>query len=642
MGGGPRERVSLMRGWWGSLWWFGWFCLVVGGLCADDPPATTVHLLRRVTVSGNSLFKEEFARAVEPLENRPYEPEKLRAVLDAMMTRYHNAGYRFAKVTDVVPRLLDDGFYVGVTVSEGRIAEIRVVGLTKTREEVLLQQLLFRVGMLYREEDALESERILRTRPYLGDAHIEATADPTTNLVRVVVYAEDLWSFVPRVRLTESEHGSLKELFEGHIGFLATATDSNVFGSGQTWRVTYRRDVVESPENGRVKTGRSRIGIGMFEPNLFRSRWQFGADYQQLSRTDRESWELRLVHPFYSLQTTWGVDLRAFETALLDDVRYEGRLIRQWERHITGQYASATRAFGLPHHQRRLSLWLLHQDTSYTLRYSAVPLVKGTTLWASVREEERFAFSPASRPFESEYLAGVDLSFQSVHYVEETNLNRLGRTEDVALGPVATFSLGAGSRHVGNARDEIRPAVLVALARRNAPRTRFFDANLSATMNYRFAGDAVPRTGVENAVVRGQARLFLRRGNRQSLVARLEATTSHRTTDAFSLLLDDRNGLRGYPRYAFDGAHRVVGNVEGRHLFWARPSLWAQGVLFFDAGVIWRNQLRGDAVKRSVGAGIRLAFLRFSESPIVRFDAAYPLDRKPREWMWSIGTGQYF
>jgi hypothetical protein len=613
--------------------------VVIGSFAGE--PRTPPNILRRVTISGNALFKDELARAVAPLENRPYDPDALRATLDAMMTLYRDAGYRFAKVNEIVPRPLDDGFYVGVTVSEGRIGDIRVEGLTKTRDEVVLQQLLIRTGMIYRDEDALESERILRTRPYLGDARIEATADPATNLVHVVVYAEDLWSFVPRFRLTDSEHGSLRQLFDGHLGFVATATDSNVFGSGQSWRATYRHEVVESPENSNTTTSRGRAGVAMFEPNLFRSRWQFGAEYQQLSRTDRESWEIRLAHPFYSLQTTWGVDLRAFETAVLDDVRYEGNLIRRWERHITGQYASATRAFGAPNKQLRLSFWLFHQDTSYTLRYSMVPLLKGSTVWASVRDDRKFEFSPASRPFESKYLAGSDVTLQSVRYVEEMNVNRLGRTEDIALGRVATFSLGAGGRRLGNVRDEIRPAALFAVAKRSDGRW-LLDARVTATTDYVFAADAFQPTGIENAIVRSQTRWFLRRGTRQMLATRLEATTGHRTTDEFALSLDDLNGIRGYPRFAYDGVHRIAWNTEARQIVWKHPNLWVQGVAFFDAGVIWRNTLLSDDIRRAVGVGARLALMRFADSPIVRFDAVFPLDRKPREWIWSVGTGQYF
>lgn len=596
-------------------------------------------VLRRVTISGNALFKEELAQTVASLENQPYNPETLRAALDAVMEYYRSAGYRFAKVMDVVPRLFDDGYYVGVTLSEGRIADIRVEGLTKTREEVVLQQLLLRPGMIYREEDALESERILRTRPYLGDARIEAQADPKTNLVYVTVYAEDLWSFVPRFRLTESEHGSVRQLLDGHLGFVATVTDSNVFGSGQTWKLLYRHEVVESPEEG--KRGRGGIGIAMLEPNLFRSRWQFGAEYQQLSDTDRESWEIRLVHPFYSLQTTWGVDLRAFETAVLDDVRYRGNLIRRWERHLTGQYASATRAFGVPRRQLRLSFWLLHQDTSYTLRYSSAPVLKGATAWASLRGERKFEYSPASRPFESEYLAGSNLTLQSVRYVEEMNVNRLGRTEDIALGKVVTLSLGVGSRRLGNVHDEIRLALLFGVAKRHLG-SWLWDGRLTAATEYIYGADAFQPAGVENTTLRGQTRFFLRRDTRQMLAARLEVTSGHRTTDEFVLFLDDSSGVRGYPRYAFDGDRRLVVNVEARQILWKHPNLWLQGVVFSDTGAVWRDVLRKEDFKRAVGVGVRLALLRFADSPIVRLDAVYPLERERREWMWSVGTGQYF
>ncbi|MBM3214833.1 hypothetical protein FJZ36_07965 [Candidatus Poribacteria bacterium] len=607
-----------------------------------DAQSRDRSILRRVTVSGNALFRAEIREGLSRLEGVPYSEDELRTELGRLMGIYYDAGYAFARVMELVPRVLDDGYYVGVTVDEGRIGSIVIHGLRKTREDVIRRQLMLQQGMIYHAEDAVESERILRSRSYLGDVHIAASADPNTNAVTIEVWVDDLWSFVPRFRVVDANDSSLSDLLDGDIGFQATVADSNVFGSGQAWVAGYRWDTTGVVSDGSVTSGgRGRISLAMVDPNAFQSRWQMEARYAQLTRTDRESWELRLSHPFYSLRTRWGFDFRAVESAVFDRVREGEVLVREWERHFKAQYAEATRSVGAPQNQLRLSFWAYHRDTDHVLRFSAVPTVKGSTVWASARGEDRLRFSPSSVPLHSEYLAGIDATWRRVEYVQERNVNRLGRIEDIGIGTAVTASLGGGARVAANIRDELRPALRGAFAYRQ-PSGLLWDGDASVSSSYVVAGDFGTPTGHENTIVRAQSRVFLRRQASHAVVARLEATLGSRTTDDFSLVLDDLRGVRGYGRDTFGGTRRAVANLEARRTLLTWLGVLVQTVAFYDHGYIWSRGLRLDDPKRSAGVGVRFAFLRFAESPIVRVDGVYRFDASDEGWAWSIGTGQQF
>jgi hypothetical protein len=618
--------------------------LAVGASAAPLPevPALAQEpapLLRGVNVFGTTLFREELAVLVDGIRGRPYDPQRFRAFLETVVRIYHGAGYVFARVTSLDPHLYDDGYYMTVRVSEGRIGEIQVRGVHKTRADVIRRQLLLEEGQIYREHDVRESERILRTRPYLGTVRLHATADPDTNLVRVDVWAEDLWSIVPRVRLVETD-GSFKGLFSGDIAFQASVSDSNLFGSGEFWRLSYRWDIPDDTRAVR-RTGQHRLGVFTQQPNLFRSRWQLEAGYEQPSLVDHDAWELHLSHPFYSLQTDWAFDARAFETAFVRQFRYDGRLLREWEHHVNGQFLGATRAFGEPNNQLHAALWAVHQDTDFTLRYTALPIATGSASWASLKDEERRRLSPRSRPTEKEMLFGTNLTWQRIRYAQTQDLDRLGRVEDIPLGHFLTLSGALGLEAMDNSHDEVRPALHWRFARRWADAV-FADGRTTLSAPYVMRNGLGGGVGWRDIVWQAQARLFLRHWSGQTVAGRAEVAVATKLADDLSLPLDDRAGVRGYPRYAFDGTRRLVFGLEARRILWRHPWAVVQGAVFGDQGYIWRDTFPISGAKRSVGTGLRIALLRLTDSPIVRVDLAYRMDAEPASWALSVGSGQYF
>lgn len=93
------------------------------------------------------------------------------------------------------------------------------------------------------------------------------------------------------------------------------------------------------------------------------------------------------------------------------------------------------------------------------------------------------------------------------------------------------------------------------------------------------------------------------------------------------LTLGENNGLRGYDTRQFEGRHRFRVNLESRY-----RTGWKLGVLdlglvgFVDAGWVAEDGDSSPEVRRSIGAGLRLASNSLLGPTVIRVDLAAPLD----------------
>jgi outer membrane protein assembly factor BamA len=86
------------------------------------------------------------------------------------------------------------------------------------------------------------------------------------------------------------------------------------------------------------------------------------------------------------------------------------------------------------------------------------------------------------------------------------------------------------------------------------------------------------------------------------------------------------SGLRGYPAQYFYGfgASRILSNLEYRSLPLKLQSVHIGGVLFYDAGTVYRR-LSSASFHHSAGAGLRVLFPQLNRT-VFRLDAGFPLD----------------
>jgi hypothetical protein len=605
-----------------------------------DPPLPFVS----ITPIGFRLFRDEFLRLVAPLPGQPYDPVLLRKVLDATVKIYRDAGYRFASLREPAITEFEDGYYVRVRIDEGRVGEITVTGLRRTREDVITRQLLLVPGELYIEEDRVESERILRERAYVGDVTVTPALNETTGEIDIVVDVRDLWSLVPKARLVGGvADPTWRDVLNGDVGLQVTLEDANLSGTGQDWFFSFRREQPDiAHEANGIPPFRNRIGVRVFDPNAFQSRWQIAAAYEQQARPDVDAWALLLRRPLYSLRSKWSFEFLARERGEITEFQRDGVLLREWERRVKSQFAATTFVSGPPDRQMQYTFWVSHKAEDYELSYSdaALPIVEDTGFFSTRNTSRRYTVSPEAVPLLTEALGGVRLTYQRLRYIKARNVDRLGRTEDIGLGNTLTVSLGGGLRSLGNDRDEARPTVAYAYARRLGEHG-LMQLSLGARTPYVLRNGRDGSRGLQNVVVTGAARGMIRGGDSRAIVWRVQAESLSRNARDRNLLLDRRNGVRGYSRRSFDGKHRLVVNVEGRQVVWEHSYVVTQAVVFADHGYAWWDDFDAADARSTVGTGLRLGLQRLA-SPAVRVDLAYPIDGAPPQWKWSFGTGQYF
>ena len=123
--------------------------------------------------------------------------------------------------------------------SDGSIVRnVRIVGLTRTRLEVMHRELLFKPGDRLSTSVIDETARNLRAVLFLGEIDVR-TRQVATDSIDVIVSVRDLYSRA----LTPLLSGEPGELSYGVVGL-----DYNLLGSGQVLQVTALHDAVTGNE----------------------------------------------------------------------------------------------------------------------------------------------------------------------------------------------------------------------------------------------------------------------------------------------------------------------------------------------------------------------------------------------------------
>ena len=246
-------------------------------------PADSVQI-RNIIVTGSEAFSsEEILGLMQSQTGGNYDPELLHQDFDRIANLYQEHGYQFARVDpeQLVVLEFSDGVYLRIYIDEGRIGQIIIRGNSRTKTDVIRQELLFKRGDVYIQDDELESERILRRKPYLGSAEILATRNPETNLILIEVEVTDLWTFFPAL--------DVPAFSKDKTGFLVALSDSNVFGSGDSGRLRYQQIREEGEDPRHLISGLYRVF------RLFDSHWEFDGVYTQ--KREGISWDASLKRP---------------------------------------------------------------------------------------------------------------------------------------------------------------------------------------------------------------------------------------------------------------------------------------------------------------------------------------------------------
>ncbi|HET9207261.1 MAG TPA: hypothetical protein VFO28_13545, partial [Burkholderiaceae bacterium] len=179
-----------------------------------------------------------------------------------------------------------------------------------TRESTIGSQLLFQSGDRYDPRLLRESERLLRTRTYLRDAHIRPVA-VHDNVVDLEITTQDTWTLEPEIWF--SRKGGTNT---GGIGI----EESNLLGLGSELGLSFRDDIDRDSKVLRYR-----------DPHLLGSRWRLDAAYSDNS--DGAVKQLDVKRPFYALDARWAAGAAWRNESRIDSVYDNGNVVARFGTH---------------------------------------------------------------------------------------------------------------------------------------------------------------------------------------------------------------------------------------------------------------------------------------------------------------------
>ena len=288
---------------------------------------------------------------------------------------------------------------------EGLTAPYRIANKVhvRTREQVVLRELLFDTGEPVNQALVEQTERNLRALPFLRDARIDTTPvdedlDGEVDRVDLRVTTWDTWSLAPRFDFEQVQDRTIWE-----IG----ASEKNLFGFGKAVTLSHRANLDRTID---------RVVYGDYQ--LAGSNVALTASLANLSDGDEQF--LALDQAYRSLQDPWAVSVRAGSFSRTDPIFEDGAEIGRL-RH-RGQWGDLEVGRAV----RRREDHAIRLHGAYRLR------------------EERVGSD--GRDF-----GIVEIGLRSVaqRFVRLTHVNYFERTEDVNLGAESYGTLGVSSPAFG-------------------------------------------------------------------------------------------------------------------------------------------------------------------------------------------------
>ncbi len=601
-------------------------------LCLNAQPifSNQANVVRSLVIKGNRSFsREQIQNLIQTSVGESYDVEMLKKDSEKITLFLHNKGITYARVTES-PKKFEDGVYISIEIDEGIIDAITLSGNTKTKDNVILRELLFQKGDIYVEADKKESERILRQKRYIGAAKIESKWDAELQKVAIHVTVTELFSLT----------GALDPGINNQSGyFLAQVREANIFGSGQAGQIRYER-ITEAGEKTRgLFTWKYRM------PRLVNSHWNFDSEYVQ--KREGDSWRVLLERPQYTLKSRWSANFSISE--LINEVRWyeNGEKTDIFEQTLHKTSGNILQYFGDRHHQNYLGFWFDSHRTTY------FPI-------ESIRVSDA---SPSNRNIKR---VGITLGRRNVGFHQTRFLRGMGGDEDFLSGSQFHTSIGYASPLYGSERTEYYAAFGVNGGW--VSQNRFF-GTARITFETSFTNQ------IERSVLQARSALFFRdvfntgdiyrvdtgfRENglfdfQQTFVAQFKSEMQFGWRGESQVVLGSGNGLRGYGLRQFNGEKMMVLSLESRTLcggdffrkindgltkvstFFAKPfikdrivdlGLILSATVFTDIGYIWDSYNTFDIqeVKSSVGFGLRGSVSQVSDAGIFRIELAFPLD----------------
>jgi hypothetical protein len=457
-----------------------------------------------------------------------------------------------------------------------------------THEHVVQNLLLFDVGDTFDGRVLEETERTLRERPYLSSAAVEPRDyDPVTNSVVVEVRVRDSWTLAPEFKFSRAGGAN-----KWGVGF----ADNNLLGTGKDLTVKYTSDV-----------DRDETQLGYVDSNVMGSRVRLSA--WDVSASDGYRHAFGMGRPFYSLDTHWSLDGSVLDQQRVDSMYDRGEVVDRFRHDVRdvelgGGFASRV----VNRRTRRLLYGITSIEDSFepTLDHPS----------PTVLPENRKLVYP-----------WIGVQWVEDDFREMSDLNDMGRTEDISLGLNLSMRLGFAKRSFGSDRDA---TVLRADA------SKGFEPGGAGKLLLLSAGGATrdEADGLHNTTAYVGARYYRRNLDNHLFSASLQVLDGNNLDAENQVLLGGDNGLRGYPLRYQAGTGRASLSLEERfYTDWYPWRLFRVGwAAFFDTGRVSGSDPRAQPPLGQLsdfGVGLRLTSPRSSGRSVLHIDLAFPMNGDP-------------
>ena len=454
----------------------------------------------------------------------------------------------------------------------------------RTRESVVLDILLIAPGDRFVGRRLEESARALRAGGFISEAAVEVVAyDVATNSVDIQVRVRDSWSLALDLSIDRAGGKT-----EWGIGL----SDNNLFGTGKTLEIGYESEI-----------DRDEALLGYSDGNVFGSRISLQTVFSNASDGHRR--ELRVERPFFSLDTPWSLGGSIYDQQRVDTMYDLGEEIDEFGHEIDAISLQGGWSPGLvDRHAQRWMFGLTSEE--HTFR--------------PTDDVPQPLLLPPDRKLVYPWLGWrwIEDDFR-----EMTELNDMGRTEDIALGLNLFASIGFAKRSYGSDRDATLYNFTAAKGWEPGGPGRLFLLETSAV------------TRREDSDYRNSQVLFAGHYYQRNLERHLfSVSLSTLVTDDLDpenqVLLGGDTGLRGYPIRYQAGESRTLLSVEQRFFtdFYPWRLLRVGWAVFADVGRVSGTDPRATPPQGTlydVGVGLRLSSPRASGRNVVHVDLAFPL-----------------
>ena len=459
----------------------------------------------------------------------------------------------------------------------------------ETRPRIIRRELLLDVGDPFDADLVAESERNLRALGIFRDVRIDPIE--TDSGVVLIVRTADAWTTTLGVSAATSGSQSIIDL---------SLQEANLLGTRTQARLGYRND-----------TDRSSLTFAFDTPRAIDDRIGIGGSF--IDRSDGQGGTVSLRLPFFSLSSRNGASLTASAV--------EGRILQFRDGVVVD------------------SLWresaLLRGDAAYALRGGPRGYVRVGIFGQWLRDDIVALLDRDQIPTTRTATAGPYIAVRAPRFIRAQNVERIGRTEDVDLGPFATLTLLAAPEAWGYERSGLGMSLGAGLG------TRF----PGGFVKFGVHGSLLQTSeGTDSASADGYATLAGQRGERHLLVMHGSAGVQRNQIPGREFDIGLGVGLRAYPAHAFTGDRFFILAGEYRYLVFPRLfGLVGVGIAGFAGHAGAWDGNASTRMGTEFGAGLRLASIR-EVGGIWRLDLSRRVAGAGFSggWVASLGRGFVF